>query len=508
MRKAFIIVDIVLIFVLIGTWISIPEEIKLNLFISALAIILTGILIYPEKEIIYESMKNKFVKNVTNTLISSVLIFLIIGILNYLFFKNNKVWDLTNNKVNSLSKQSRLILDSLKNGVKITVFAKRNNWEQYLSLFQVYKNYKSNVSFEAIDIDLNPLKAKEYNITKEGEGVIEYNSQKVIAELISELNITNAILKISKSKKKIIYFTVGHNELNFNDHTNEGVSFLDGMIKNNFYDLLPLDLALRGTIPKTADAILILGPKNGFLDKEIKELSRYLENGGKLILAIDPVLGEEDKFGNLRTMLQDFGIMLRNDVIVDKLSTVKGADASILLIDKFNEESPITKDFKSRIILPITSSILKIDSEKYDVQPVAFSTLFPGSWAETDTYSLLKGRVIYSPEDLKGPVSMAVTSESKTNALDSMTKIFAIGTSRFLLNGYKNQSPNFNFFLNGLSWAIDEKAIISINRPGLTEEKIYMSDKQINLIWYLSILVMPLLMLILSIIIYRKRVKL
>jgi hypothetical protein len=207
-------------------------------------------------------------------------------------------------------------------------------------------------------------------------------------------------------------------------------------------------------------------------------------------------------------MLTKFGLMIRNDVIVDRLSTVQGTDASILLVEKFNKDNPITKNFKSRVIFPLASSILKINNENYKISPLAFSTQFPGSWAESDTYSLLKGRVTYSSEDLKGPVTMAMTSESKTNALDFQTKIFVVGTSRFILNGYQNQTPNFNLFLNAISWVVDDNAIISMSRPELQEEKIYMSDKQIKLIWYLSILLIPLFMGILSIVTYRKRARL
>src|SRR5689334_22803852 len=92
----------------------------------------------------------------------SVLVFLaIIVAVNYLSARQNKRWDLTANRQNSLSDQTVKVLTDLKAPVKFTVFEKNTDMEPFRARLNEYAYTSKQVSVDYIDPDTRPVVAKE-----------------------------------------------------------------------------------------------------------------------------------------------------------------------------------------------------------------------------------------------------------------------------------------------------------------------------------------------------------
>jgi hypothetical protein len=132
---------------------------------------------------------------------------------------------------------------------------------------------------------------------------------------------------------------------------------------------------------------------------------------------------------------------------------------------------------------------------------------FPASWAEKNLKQVQEGKVTFDGQDTKGPIVLAgIVFEKAKNDLE--TKIGILGSTSLIVNGYANQSPNFNLFLNILSWIVDNEGLISLNRPVLNQERIMMSSPQIGTIFYFSVIFLPLGLFSVAFYLYRRRLKL
>lgn len=483
-------------------WIVSPEYFNFILGVFALSKVILFTLVFINRKAIVRFIKTEFFKNVLNNLMTMFLVFCILGMVNYIAFKNNTHFDITKQKVHTLSEQSKTIINGLEGKLKFTLFARRQNWDQFLNLLNLYKYKSENINVDVIDIDTNPSLVQINNIKENGTVIIEYKGNKASIVAKDELAITNGIIKLLRSQKIIIYYTVGHGEIDRARRDQEGGSYLFGKLIGGNYIIKPIDLLKSEDVPKDANLLLILGPKEGFLDLELDKVDRYLKRGGSLFVTLAPELNEV-KLSNFYSLIDKHGVKFLNSIVLDRLSTVQGSQATIPIITLYNPNHSITKNFKGKVLMPLSASI-----ERGNLENRVYSTLiktnnFPGSWAETNFEEVKTGRATYDHKDKKGPIELIATVENtKTNS-----RLIVSSSSSFIINGYQSQSTNFNFFLNILAWGLDDEGIMSLNRPSLNDERIMLSSSQLTLIFYFAIACLPFLMFAISVFLYRRRLK-
>jgi len=481
-----------------------PEYSTFNQYLVMSFFGLLLVLLFIRRKDIQVAIKKSFIRNSITNIITIFLIFCIVGITNFISLKNTKYVDITNSQVHTLTDQTKTVLDKIDSPIKMTLFANRSEWKKYLSLLNLYKYTHPKVEIDAIDVDTNPSLVKLNNISESGTVIIEYLGKKMQIKLKDELALTNAIIKLQRAKTLKVYYTTGHGELNRQLDTKEGGKFLFNKIKDSNYNLIPLDILRRSEVPEDADALLILGPRDSFLDMELNTLKKYLDKGGDMLITLGPEF-DGTKNQNFYDLIAKYGLRFKNAIVVDRLSTVQNTQATIPIVNEYNLDHRISKKFEGRTLFPLSGAIFNSTESNGDLvySAIANSSPFPASWAESDLAKVATGNAVFDIKDTKGPVALASVVEN--TKLDSRLAMFA--SSSFIVNGYQGQSSNFNLFLNTLAWVIKEEGIISLNRPELTNEMILLSASQITLIFYFSILFLPFLLFAIAIIRYRIRLK-
>jgi ABC-2 type transport system permease protein len=484
----------------ISTFIVTPEFIKLNYITLILSFISFIGLFITNRKTINETIRRSYFKNAISNLITVFFVLSIVFILNYIAFKNNFFIDMTKDKLYSLSSQSVQVLGKVDKKMNMTLFARRGDWDHYLSFVNKYRILNKNVVITAIDIDTEPAKVELFNIKKSGTLIIEYEGIKVTVNSLSELNVTNQIIKLLRNKNINIYYSIGHGEADPMSKEQKGVKFLFQKIKDSNYSLLPIDLLKVKNIPSNADGVIILGPKKGFLDIEINTLEKYLLKGGDLFVSLGPEMSDK-KLSNLYALIKGFGIEFVNSIVVDRLATVQGSNATIPIITDYNNHHSITKTFSGRTLMPLSSALISSVNKDITYTSLLRTSKFPASWAETNIKDVTTGKAVYGDDDLKGPIDLiSSTYHQKYNS-----KLIVSGSSSFFINGYETQSNNFNLFLNMISWLVDDEGIISLNRPGLSNERIFISVSQEMLILFFLMICSPTFFFGISIYVYRRR---
>jgi ABC-type uncharacterized transport system involved in gliding motility auxiliary subunit len=497
----FSVLNFLLYLVVIALWISIPEEVTLNLFSTITALAITSGLILTNRQTFSTFYKSLYFRICAGAVTSAFLIFVILGFVNYLAFKNVVVWDVTKTKRNSLTDQTYNVLKDIKGEVEFKIFSLKKDYELVRSLVELYRLKKNDIKISFVDAELAPQAVQEAGVTKVPSIEIKSGTKRKVVSNLNELSLTNALIKVSRSDDPTLYFSIGHGELNLNSQENEGGSHLATMLASNTFQLRPLNLRESSQIPDDAKVLVIWGPKEGFFPSEIKAIESYLEKGGRLMLALDPDVNSKGR-EELMALLKKYDLTMTNDLVIDRIKHANGSQGTVPVIHKFNEKHPITKEFEGTVFLPLVSSV-RIANNNVDWTLLGWSNRFPASWGETNPQELVSMKMTYNEgQDNKGPLGYFAAYEN------DKTKMVVFGNSTFVINTYRKFPKNFMLYLNSMNWLAGEERLIAFNNPVIEDRPIFMSKNQIGIIFYFTVIFCPLLLAIIAFVLYKRRQKL
>ncbi|HEY2930594.1 MAG TPA: Gldg family protein [Acidobacteriota bacterium] len=411
----------------------------------------------------------------------------ILGLINFLSFKHSKRYDLTENQLFSLSDQSRKITQNLKQDIYVTVFQKGKLPDSLRDLMLEYQAAGKRFHFTVVDPDQNPPKARELGVQRLGDIIVSAGSKKERIETATEESITNAIIKVTRGKNKIIYYVTGHGERDLNSTGADGFSVAKQKMDTQNYDLKPLVLAEEKKVPADASVVLVVGPKFQLLQPEVDALQSYLDQGGRLLLLVDPETNP-----GLDDFLKSKGLTLDNDVVVDAsgIGQMFGIGPAAPLVTTY-EGHAITQGFENTMtFFPLARSITTAASSDQGYSSQVLIKSNQRSWGETE----LKGgsAKFDAGKDKQGPLNMAVVA---TKRIDDkrQAKIVLFGDSDFAGNAYfQRPTPrNGDLFLNSVNWLAEDTELMAIRPHAPQSRSINMSLAQTNMLFYLTMILMP-----------------
>ncbi len=496
--------NFLLYLVVIALWISIPEELFLNLFTTIVALLITCGLILSNRSKFKDFYTSNFFKKLSASVISVFLVFLILGFINYLSYKNAIVWDITKNRMNSLTDQTHQVLAEIKEPLEFKIFSLKKDYETVKTLAELYRLKKNDIKIVFVDAEISPALVRQANVTKLPSIEVSLGAKKRLVSELSELSVTNAIVRVTREIEPTIYFVTGHGEINLLSNENEGGSYLLRTLTNSAKAVKTLDLKQAEVIPKDAKVLVFLGSKTGFFDDELKKIKSFLKAGGRALFTFDPDFNGEGQT-DLKVILQSYGLLVGNSLVVDLLKHANGSSGTVPIIHKFSDQHPVTKGFKGTVFLPLATD-LGVDQNHENAQqwtPLAWSNNFPAAWGETGRDEIAAMKLQYTEGiDKRGPISYMVARELKES------RMIVLGNSTFTINTYKKFPQNVSLFLNAINWLVDEERLISFNNPVIEDRPIFMSESQVGIIFYFTVIFCPLLLCLLSFGFYKRRQKL
>lgn len=455
--------------------------------------VLTVLLLFFSLDKIKAAFKRRSTQYGTNSLVMTVVVVGILGMINFLGKKHHKRVDLTSAKLYSLSDQSKKVVQGLKNEVKILYFDREPN-PALKDLMAEYKGVDSGkINFKTIDPEKDPGQAKQYGITRYKETVVAYGGKNEKVETLQEENITNAILKVTREKNKVIYFLQGHNEGNVDDNQEaKGYAVAKKAIENQNYEVKSLNLGQNPVIPEDCSVLVIAGPKVGLLPTEIPVIEKYVDAGGKVMLLQDP-----DTTAGMDDLLKKWKIGLESDIVVDSsgLGQLLGMGPAAPLVSTW-ETHPITKDLRrSMTFFPFARSVKTVENS---ASSFSSSLLFKTSEASWGEKNLKSGAARFDEgTDIKGPValgvasSMTVTGDDKEKKRGKEARVVVVGDSDFASNAYFQQQRNGDLFLNAVSWLAEDEDLISVRPKSQENRSIQLTRASSSVLFWMSLVLLP-----------------
>jgi ABC-type uncharacterized transport system involved in gliding motility auxiliary subunit len=397
-----------------------------------------------------------------------VLVAALVG-LNYIAVKKAKSWDLTPDKIFTLSDQTTGVLKGLKDEVKIQAFFSASEPE-YGELDQRLRQYKAQtdkLQVEFVDPFKHPAMVKELNISQTGPRVVVKSGGKESrTKEVSEEALTNALIEVSRGSTKKIYFTKGHGEHAVADKTERGLQLFVDSLKSEGYQTDEMVLTEHKEMPADAQALVIAGPVAALSDGEAKLVKEWVEKGGKLVAMIDPGVAS-----GLEGAFEAWGVRLGKDEVIDP----EAQNPEVAIAQQYADHpitTPRSSSFQLATIFPVARSVGKSATPPAGWTVTELAKTGSRAWGETG--SLTSGQVKFDPgQDLKGPVPLAVAASKGTD-----TRVVVVGNSLFAANGYYRLSGNKDFALNAVSWTAKEESRISIRPKQRQGNHLFLSADQ------------------------------
>lgn len=445
--------------------------------------------------------------------VASILVVLgILAAINYLAARHNRRWDLTAAQQYTLSDQTKKVLQGLTTPVKATVFARTDDFERFRSRLDEYAYQSKQFQVEYIDPEKRPALAERLDESALGTIVLEYEGrvQRVTSE--SEQDLTNGLIKVLQGTQHKVFFVQGHGERDTAGSDDRSFSAVARELGSDNFIAEPLVL-LQQDVPADASVVVLAGPTADLLPPEIAKLEAYLEKGGKLLVMIDPPQkADAAPPANLVAFLRGWGVAVENNAVLDVMSQLRGAEATVPIAAPPYPSHPITQTFRLLTAFPYVREVKPVEGGAEGRTATTFIQSGRNSWAETDLKTLTtEGQA--QPDEAAGetprPVSLAVAvtapvasaepepappAEGETPSRPE-TRLVVLGDSDFATNAMLGTGGNADLFLNMVNWLAQQENLISVRPRDPQDRRITLTAGQDRFVFWLTVLIIPALVI-------------
>lgn len=430
---------------------------------------------------------------------SLILLLAVVGILvmvNVLAYQNPlPPLDMTENKAHTLAPETLQVLENLPGEVVATAYY--TNGSSTAQADELLNNFKSNSNgnfdYRFSDPDADPVTVHNAGITGNGKILLTLGARKEVASYADETELVRALNRLINPGTRVVYFLTGHGEVDITTSGEATMSSVKATLEGKNYTVKILNLLAENKIPADALSIVVMGPLKPLSAAEVKLLEQYLENGGGLIVAQDPLPltdFNEEPDPLAEYLASAWGILLDDNIVIDMSNP---GNELLAVTNSLSPEHPVTRGMSQVAILPNTRS-LSLGTIPAEATVTSLAQTTPDSWGETD-YSNMEGTRVQFDEgaDLIGPLALAMAGENTLNG----GRLVVFGSSSFALDLNFDAYGNGDLIINSVDWTAQQENQISLTPYATTERTLKLIDSPTWLMILLfSVFILPGLVVI------------
>lgn len=447
----------------------------------------------------------------TSAVLSTLLGIAILAMLAFLGTRYSIRFDWTEAQVHTLTDQSIKVLKGLERDVVVTALYPELQAQPVRDLLGRYQAESDRFLLEFADPNSRPDLVQQLGVDEAdlGQGLLHVavGEESVQVSELNEEKLTNALVQLTRSSEKKVYFLAGHNERAIEGEDGEGKEgFREAAqsLRNENYQVESLLVAQVGEVPEDADVLILAGPTRPLPPEEIAAIESYVDGGGALLVMLDPRSNT-----NVAETLAGWGVRVGDDIVVD-LQLAFFQQYFSPFAGAYAEEHPITKELGEERDPTLFHNARSVEVAAGNGDASGYEVIvYTGdqSWAERDLDQLgSSGRVSFGAGDLKGPVPVAVAGEipggqggdadgdaegSETGA-DAVARFVVVGDSDFATNEFMvRYGGNRDLFVNSVNWLLGDVEAISVRPHQSRASRFTGSEEDVRAIQSLSLFVLP-----------------
>jgi len=480
-----------------------------NLLLGVLAIVLWAT---SSRETFGTLMGHRATRYGANAVVYSVGFVGLLVAINYILALHHRRFDLTAERVFSLSPQSVKVVKELKKPLKLYGFFQGGRDPQAEALYASYTYASPKISVQLIDPEKNPEIATRYNVTRMPTTHIQYGDEGTNVSETTEQAITNGIIKVTSSGTKGACFLQGHGEASIDDMDNaSGFGRAAQALEGENYDVKPLTLMTTPKVPPNCVVVIVAGPVKPLFPAEVDALDSFLKNGGRALVMLRPPRADQPNMEtSLINMVSQWGLTVGDDIVLDQeLHLFAGPTLGLSPLVELYPPHPITRGFTKRTLWPMVRSVEPAKDSNPGLQAWPLAQTSDTSIAATEVEAIFKQQKFKpSAKDRKGPITVAAAvfaDNKKIKWGKGDGRLVVYGSTDFADNQDLSQVFNQDFFLNTVDWLAGETATIAIRPRALRASRVNLTANQFNNVFVASVLMLPELLLIIGILVWRER---
>ena len=478
-----------------------------------------------KKEKIHKERRGKWLRQTSLTiLLIAVIVAACIGINLFVEDKNFADFDVTEDKIYSLSDMSKSIIDSIDKEVDIKLVNMNESVEDFANK---YNSENNKIKVEVItDVTSRPDLTDEYGITADTSIIIIEcgDKQKTLTSYdlyttdyttyqtkdITEEAITNAILDVTTEEKPVIYNLTGHNKYDSNY-----LYYFSEDLAQEAYDYKDLDLLTSGSVPDDCAVLMMTTLAEDITEAERDAILKYIDKGGKIVLFTDPNTSGKS-LPNFQKVLDEYGISISEGVMLEQDSDKMLYGTASAILVTVSPYTSVTSETNMNINACFMSpgKIDIADSEKLEelgVESEILATTSENSFYRTD-FSLTSGSKTDSDEDMPSATVGALLKKKIDD--DKTSEMIVYSNNIFITNlqiqlsaQYYSYALDFynneDLAINSIAYLTERDNMITIRKD--TENTAYTVTEQQNIIILTIIFAIPVFIIIIGIIVWQVR---
>ncbi len=443
-----------------------------------------------------------------------VAMLILLGVLfilvNYVSSRRFARIELTKQQFGQISEQTEKALDSLDQPVEIILFYQPGHqlYEPIKDLLEAYARRSPKIRVEYLDPDQDRARAQQIIqemkidslnlvIFKSGSrhkylpetelAEFDYASLQLgqppqLKGFKAESAFTSAIRNVTQAEQPVIWVVTGHGEKEMDSPEPVGLSEFKRTLEQQNMSLQSITLLDKTQIAPDIKLLVVAGPTRRFTDAEISLVEKYLDNGGRLLALLDPLVET-----GLEALLERWGVTLGNDIVVDPTRQLPFVSAANLFVVEYLEHPIVASMRTLATLFPLARSVRPKTPAPEGVTVSRLAETSQQGWGETTTDS--EAFQYDSETDTQGPVSIAVAVES---AQPRKTRIVVVGDSEFAINAQVGSAGNRDLLSGAANWLVDQEVMIGIGPKPIETIKLQLTEDQVRGLMYFSFAALPL----------------
>ena len=418
----------------------------------------------------------------------------IVSTVNVLANRYDKTYDATSNKRYSLSEQTAKIVKGLKEDAKITYFDQGTRFERAKDQLDLYAKLSRRVHVDFVDVDKKPQLAREAGIKSYGTTMVQMGAKREEAKGTSEEDITGALIRALKNNARTVCFVSGSGERQIDDTDRSGYSRLRDLLVKEEYNSKSISLLQKADVPPECMVLVVAGPTGDYQQPAVDAIKKYVEEGGRALLLLDPPLkmGRSEIADNdaLAGLLQSWGVTLDKDLILDlnPIGQLAGLGPQVALVTHYERHAIVNELKGSATGFPLVRSMGVKSTDKTTVEK-----LFGSSETSLATSKLNSPEVDPNdPKNKKGPLTIAASGSYRTGKENSEGRFVVVGSSAWAANSFISFNGNRDLAMNVMNWLASDEDLISIRPKDRDDRRITMTRGQLNWVGITSLGLLPL----------------
>jgi len=457
---------------------------------------------FKKKSFKYESY------SVAITIVVIAVVVMVNVILGFSGISKRLRFDITRNKMFSISRQSMDLIKNLDKDVEIFILSSESSYsnvvvKEVVNQYVVHGNGRI-IGPHYVDLDKDPTfisknfdpdQVKGINtgdiIVRSGKNMkvltnrdfmeitYDYYGGAEVTGLKVEQAFTGAIKSVTADKTGTVYFVSGHGE-----YKSDELSRLKTALSLNNYNLE--DLTLTSPVPENADVLFFPSPTSDLLGSELENLLAYLEKGGDAVFLFD-VQSSVQQLPNFNDAFSRYSLQLNYDM-VNEFSQANYLKEN-WMIRPMVYMSDVTKNLNPDqlfVYLPMSRSVSVLSENKQNLE---VSPLF-GTTDNSTSLDLNTGT------QKLGPFFLGALAELEI-ATANHSRIALVGNCTFVTDNYIAElgDNGSRYIVSILNWMQERADEVLVPAKSLEKPPLNMTQQSRVLIFFLLTAIIPLVII-------------